>query len=80
MVAGVPPTVTGNTVTPVTVPISAVEFQYNLPLQGYTVYNTYGTTNGGDMTFTTMGPPPAVVTTAAATAVAAKHRYIKRNC
>ena len=69
MVAGVPPTVTGNTVTPVTVPISGLNFNttYHYRVNGV---NTYGTTNGGDMTFTTMGPPPAVVTTAA-TAVAA---------
>jgi phosphodiesterase/alkaline phosphatase D-like protein len=68
-VPGVPPTVTGNTVTPVTAAITGLTYNttYHYRVKGV---NTYGTTNGGDLTFTTMGPPPAVVTTAA-TAVAA---------
>jgi hypothetical protein len=63
-VAGVPPTVTGNTVTPVTVAIAGLanNTTYHYRVNGV---NSFGTTNGGDMTFTTLGPPPTVVTTAA---------------
>ncbi len=63
-VPGVPSPVTGNTVTPVTAAISGLT---NNTLYHYRVkgVNTYGTTNGGDLTFTTLGPPPTVVTTAA---------------
>jgi hypothetical protein len=63
-VAGVPPTVTGNSVTPVTAAITGLanNTTYHYRVKGV---NSYGTTNGGDMTFTTLGPPPTVVTTAA---------------
>jgi len=63
-VPGVPGTVTGNTVTPVTAAITGLanNTTYHYRVKGM---NSYGTTNGGDLTFTTLGPPPTVVTTAA---------------
>jgi hypothetical protein len=63
-VPGVPGTVTGNSVTPVSANITGL-------LPGNTYHfrtvgaNSNGTTNGGDMTFTTTPILPAVVTTAA---------------
>jgi hypothetical protein len=63
-VPGVPATVTGNTVTPVTAAIAGLTYNttYHFRVDGV---NSYGTTNGTDMTFTTLGQPPTVVTTAA---------------
>jgi len=63
-VPGVPGTVNGNTVTPVTAAITGLTYNttYHYRVNGV---NTYGTTNGGDLTFTTIGPPPTIVTTAA---------------
>jgi hypothetical protein len=63
-IAGVPGTVTGNTVTPVSANIASL-------LPGNTYHyrvvgvNSIGTTNGIDMTFTTPPILPAVITTAA---------------
>jgi phosphodiesterase/alkaline phosphatase D-like protein len=68
-VSGVPGTVTGSSVTPVAAAITGLtnNTTYHYRVNGV---NSSGTTNGNDMTFTTLGPPPVVVTTAA-TAVAA---------
>jgi len=63
--AAVPASVTGTTVTPISLGISGL-----LPITTYH-YRARGVTTGGltvygpDMTFTTTGPPPTVVTTAA---------------
>jgi len=64
VVAGVPATVTGNTVTPITANISGLmpNTVYHYRIKGV---NTGGTANGGDMTFTTTFAPPTAVTTAA---------------
>jgi hypothetical protein len=63
-VAGVPATVTGTTVTPVTAAITGLlpGNTYHFRVKGV---NSFGTTNGGDMTFTTPAVLPVVVTTAA---------------
>jgi hypothetical protein len=63
-VPGVPATVTGTTVTPVSAAITGLanNTTYHFRVVGV---NSGGTTNGNDMTFTTLGPPPTVVTTAA---------------
>ncbi len=63
-VPGVPATVTGNTVTPVTAAITGLTngTTYHFRVDGV---NSFGTSYGSDMTFTTLGPPPTVVTTAA---------------
>jgi len=63
-IAGVPATVTGNTVTPVTGALTGLlpNTTYHYRIKGV---NANGTSNGNDMTFTTSFPPPAVVTTAA---------------
>ncbi len=59
-VPGVPATVTGNTVTPVSASIAGLQSGtlYHFRAKGV---NSAGTTNGNDMTFTTTGcpPPPA---------------------
>ncbi|MDP1621761.1 MAG: LamG-like jellyroll fold domain-containing protein [Bacteroidales bacterium] len=64
VVAGVPGTVTGNTVTPVNAPITGLlpNTTYNYRIVGV---NANGAANGNNMTFTTGFAPPAVVTTAA---------------
>jgi hypothetical protein len=61
-IAGVPATVTGNAVTPVTGAISGLQPNtlYHYRIKGV---NTGGTANGNDMTFTTNFAPPDVVTT-----------------
>jgi hypothetical protein len=63
-VAGVPATVTGTTVTPVTAAITGLlpGTTYHFRVKGV---NSFGTTNGNDMTFTTPPVLPVVVTTAA---------------
>jgi hypothetical protein len=63
-VSGVPATVTGTSVTPVSAAITSLanNTTYHFRVVGV---NSSGTTNGNDMTFTTLGPPPTVVTTAA---------------
>jgi hypothetical protein len=63
-VPGVPATVNGSTVTPVLAAISGLtnNTTYHFRVVGV---NSNGTTNGNDMTFTTLGPPPTVITTAA---------------
>jgi hypothetical protein len=63
-VPGVPATVTGSTVTPVLAAISGLtnNTTYHFRVVGV---NSNGTTNGNDLTFTTLGPPPTVITTAA---------------
>jgi large repetitive protein len=63
-VAGVPPTISGNTVTPDLAAIAGLlpNTTYHFRINGV---SANGTTNGNDMTFTTTGPPPTVVTTAA---------------
>ena len=63
-IAGVPVTVTGNTVTNVSAAISGLANNTTYHYQVVGV-NSSGTMNGNDMTFTTLGPPPTVVTTAA---------------
>jgi len=66
VVNGVPATVTGNTVTPVSADIIGLlpNTTYHYKIVGV---NTNGTANGGDMTFTTNFAPPSVVTIAAST-------------
>jgi len=63
-IAGVPPTVTGTTVTPVSANLTGLlpGATYHYRAKGV---NSVGTTNGADMTFTTAPILPAVVTTAA---------------
>ena len=63
-IAGVPGTVTGNTVTSVNAPIGSLtpNTLYHYRVNGV---NAGGTANGTDLTFTTLPNPPAVVTTAA---------------
>jgi len=63
-VAGVPGTITGNTVTPSSAAIAGLTANttYHYRINGT---SANGLTNGNDMTFTTTGPPPTVVTTAA---------------
>jgi hypothetical protein len=63
-IAGVPATVTGNTVTPVTASLTGLlpGNTYHFRVRGV---NTNGTTNGLDATFTTPATIPSVVTTAA---------------
>lgn len=63
-VPGVPATVTGNTVTPVTGALTGLlpNTTYHYRIKGV---NANGTSNGNDMTFTTTFAPPTVVTTAA---------------
>jgi hypothetical protein len=63
-IAGVPSPVTGNTATVVTVAITGLTpgVTYHYRVNGT---NTIGTSNGNDMTFTTLPAPPTVVTTAA---------------
>jgi large repetitive protein len=63
-VPGVPATVTGNTVTPVSGAISGLtpNTLYHFRVKAV---NANGTTNGSDLTFTTTASPPTVVTTAA---------------
>jgi hypothetical protein len=63
-VPGIPATVTGTTATAVAAAISGLanNTTYHYRVVGV---NSSGTTNGNDMTFTTLGPPPTVVTTAA---------------
>ena len=64
IVPGVPGTVTGNTVTPVSAAIAGLlpNTLYHFRVNGV---NANGTANGNDMTFTTLAAPPSVVTTAA---------------
>ncbi len=63
-VPGVPSTVTGNTVTPVSANLTGLlpGATYHYRVRGV---NSNGTTNGLDMTFTTPAVLPAVITTAA---------------
>jgi hypothetical protein len=63
-VPGVPPSVTGNSATPVSASITGLTplTLYHCRVNGV---NANGTTNGNDITFTTGPPPPTVVTTAA---------------
>ena len=63
-VPGVPATVTGNTVTPVTAAITglAPNTLYHFRVNGT---NSSGSSSGADLTFTTGAAPPTVVTTAA---------------
>jgi hypothetical protein len=63
-VSGVPATVTGNTVTPVSANLTGLlpGNTYHYRVRGV---NSNGTTNGLDMTFTTPSALPAVTTTAA---------------
>jgi hypothetical protein len=63
-VPGVPSPVTGNTATAVSAAITGLtpNTLYHFRVNGV---NSYGTTNGNDMTFTTAPPPPTAVTTAA---------------
>jgi hypothetical protein len=63
-VSGIPATVSGTTATAVSAAISGLanNTTYHFRVVGV---NSSGTTNGNDMTFTTLGPPPTVVTTAA---------------
>ncbi len=63
-VAGVPSPVTGNVVTPVSAAIGglAPNTLYHFRVKGV---NAVGTSNGSDLTFTTLAIPPTVVTTAA---------------
>ncbi|MCX6243592.1 MAG: T9SS type A sorting domain-containing protein [Bacteroidetes bacterium] len=67
-VAGVPSPVTGTSAVAVSAGITGLTANtlYHFRCKGV---NSNGTTNGNDMTFTTLGPPPTVITTAA-TAVA----------
>ncbi|HNW73893.1 MAG TPA: T9SS type A sorting domain-containing protein [Bacteroidales bacterium] len=62
-IAGVPATVTGNTVTPITASLTGLlpNTTYHYRIKGV---NANGDSNGNDMTFTTSFPPPTVVTTA----------------
>ena len=64
VVAGVPPTVTGNTVTPVTANIAGLipGTTYNYRVKGS---NSFGATDGLNMTFTTPAILPVAVTLAA---------------
>ena len=64
VVAGVPATVTGNTVTPSTAALAGLvpNTTYHYRINGV---NAGGTVNGSDMTFTTAIVPPSVVTAAA---------------
>ncbi len=65
VVPGVPGTVTGNSVTPVSAAISGLTPNTTYHYRAVGV-NTNGTGNGNDMTFTTAAfPPPTAVTTAA---------------
>lgn len=59
--AGVPPTVTGTSVTPCSAAISGLQPNtlYHYRIVGT---NSGGTSNGNDMTFTTAAAPPIVVT------------------
>ncbi len=61
VVAGVPPTVTGSTVTPITANITGLmpNTLYHYRIKGV---STGGTANGNDMTFTTNVAPPTAVT------------------
>jgi hypothetical protein len=63
-VAGVPGTVTGNTVTPVSAGITGLlpGTTYHYRVKGV---NSFGSSNGLDMTFTTAAILPVVITTAA---------------
>jgi len=63
-VPGVPATVNGNTVTPDAAALSglAPNSTYHFQISGT---SANGTSNGNDMTFTTLGSPPTVVTLAA---------------
>jgi hypothetical protein len=63
-VAGVPATVTGNTVTPVLANLTGLQpcTLYHFRIKGT---NVAGTANGGDLTFTTLQAAPTAVTTAA---------------
>lgn len=63
-VPGVPATVTGNTVTPVTAAIAGLtpNTLYHFRVNGT---NSSGSASGTDLTFTTGAAPPTVVTTAA---------------
>jgi hypothetical protein len=63
-IAGIPPTVTGNTVTPVTGSLTGLlpGNTYHYRVKGV---NSNGTTNGLDMTFTTPPALPGAVTLAA---------------
>jgi hypothetical protein len=63
-IAGVPSPVNGSTATAVSVAITGLTpgVTYHFRVNGV---NTVGTTNGSDMTFTTLAAAPTVVTTAA---------------
>jgi len=63
-IAGIPSPINGSTTTPVQVVIAGLlpGNTYHFRVNGT---NSAGTSNGNDMTFTTLPSPPAVVTTAA---------------
>ena len=64
VVPGVPGTVTGNTVTPVSAAITGLTANTLYHYRAIGV-NANGTVNGNDMTFTTLAAPPTVVTSPA---------------